>query len=128
MVEQEVLDCMNDIINTVVKKENNRIAVIKYSEKNKEKVKQKQKEYRQTINGIKSYRISHWKRQGVVCDNFDALYDHYTKTAYCDLCRVELTYDKYNTATTKCLDHDHSITDRPNFRNILCNSCNLQRK
>ena len=150
MVEQEVLDCMNDIINTVVKKENNRIASKKYYEKNKDKKKEyyennidKKKEYdkiyygknrekkveqfkkySKTINGIKSRRISQWKHQGVVCDNFDALYNHYTSTAYCDYCRVELTIDKKTTSTTKCVDHCH---ETGLFRNILCLSCNIKR-
>ena len=128
MVEQEVLDCMKDIINTVVKRENNRIAVKKYREKNIEKVKQKQKEYqkqyRKTEQGVKTRRISLWKYNGLVCDNFDALYDHYTSTAYCDACRVELTYDKQNTSTTKCMDHCH---ETGLFRNILCHSCNTKR-
>lgn len=154
MVEQEVLDCMKDIINTVVKKENNRLAVKKYRKNNKNKVKQtrkkyyknniekikdydkkyyennrekkleQNKEYSQTINGIKSQRISDWKRNGVVCDNFDALYDHYTSTSYCDACKVELSIDKKRSATTKCLDHCH---ETGLFRNILCHSCNTKR-
>jgi DNA-directed RNA polymerase beta' subunit len=139
MVEQEVLDCMNDIINTVVKKEKNRIKQKKYKEKNREKVKQirkkyyennrekiieQQKEYYETENGFKNSKINLWKRRGVVCDNFDALYDHYTSTAYCDYCKVELTIDKENTSTTKCLDHCH---ETGLFRNILCLSCNTKR-
>jgi len=103
-----------------------------YYEKNKEKIKEQQKEYqkeyKKTPQRIKTYRLSQWKSRGVICDNFDALYDHYTKTSYCDFCRCELTIDKNNTANTKCLDHDHTITDRPNFRNILCNACNVKRK
>ena len=182
-IEPDVIDCMNDILDIVVKKENKRLSDKKYYEKNKEKLLQRQKEYNQenkekilqyqkeyceqnrekikeykkqyreqnkekineyyhdnrekisqqqkqyhqTPESIKSHRISQWKYKGVICDDFDALYDHYTKTSYCDFCRCELTYDKNKTATTKCLDHDHSITDRPNFRNILCHSCNIKR-
>ena len=169
MVEQEVLECMNDIINTVVKKEETRIRKKKYYEKNREKLRKQQKDYRvnnnekvkerdkkyyennrdkkleqkkkyyeknrdkllehqidyyQTENGFKSYKINKWKCNGVVCDNFDALYNHYTSTAYCDFCRVELSIDKKNTSTTKCLDHCH---DTGLFRNILCLSCNIKR-
>ena len=134
-IEPEVLECMEDIIKKVIKKEQRR----KYYQKNKDKRLQQQKEYylenkekrkkyRQTPKGIKSRRIYDWKRHGVICDNWNALYDHYLKTSYCDFCRCELTYDKNTTATTKCLDHDHTITNRPNFRNILCNSCNIKRK
>ncbi len=99
-----------------------------YREKNKEKLKQRKKEYQQSPEGIKSNRIRHWRSRGVICDNWNALYDHYTKTSYCDFCRCELSIDKQRTPNTKCLDHDHTITDRPNFRNILCQSCNVKRK
>ena len=107
-----------------------------YYQENKQKILQKSKEYYQEKGKqncqkperIKVRRIYDWKKLGVICDNWDALYDHYLKTSYCDFCRCELTYDKQSTSTTKCLDHDHSITDRPNFRNILCQSCNVKRK
>lgn len=143
-IEPEVVACMNDMLDIVVRKEEKRLYHIQYYQKTKEKKKQKskdyyqenkeeiiqkQKQYRQTTEkGIKVNRIGQWKYSGVICDDFDALYHHYIKTSYCDFCRVELTYDKRNTATTKCLDHDHSITDRPNFRNILCNFCNIKRR
>ena len=156
-IEQEVLDCMEDLIKKVEIKEYKR----KHYLKNKEKIREKQKEYRlkntekeklrhkeyrlnnqekikeyqkeynkkynQTESRIKSCRISCWKKRKVISDDWDALYDHYLKTTLCDNCNIELTYDKYNTPTTKCLDHDHSITDAPNFRNILCHSCNVRR-
>ena len=111
----------------------------KYYLKNKQKLNEKHKKYREaneekiknhekTPERIKQHRISNWKRYGIICDNFDALYFHFLKTSYCDLCKVELTTDKDITSTTKCLDHDHTITNRPNFRNILCQSCNVKRK
>jgi len=161
-IEPEVIDCMNDIIKKVVKRDSYRRSYQKhkekiliqkkeYREKNKQKILQQKKEYYQenkqkvneyhkkyyqikgkhyyqTPERIKSRRIYDWKKIGVICDDFDALYNHYLKTSYCDFCRCELTYDKNNTSTTKCLDHDHTITDRPNFRNILCHSCNVKRK
>ena len=153
-IEPEVVSCMNDMLNIVVKKEQRRLTNKKYRQKNKEKIAEKKKEYYQqnrdklreydlkyyqknkdkileyyqTPEGIKSHRICNWRQRGVICDDFEALYDHYTKTSYCDFCRVQLTYDKTRTATTKCLDHDHTITNAPNFRNILCNLCNVQRR
>ena len=164
-IEKEVLDCVNDLVKKVVKKEQNRIRNIKYrenskekrklcqqryrennkekikainkkyTEKNAEKIKQyyennkeKIKLYQQSPEGKKTHRISQWKRHGIITDDYEALYDHYLKTAYCDACRVELTYDRHNTATTKFVDHDHKIRDAPNFRNILCNSCNVKRR
>jgi len=141
---------VKDIIEVELKKDKKRLYRKKYYQKNKDKRKQyRQKnkkeiaqqkaeyyqknkkqilQYYQTPEGIKSHRINSWKCRGVICDNWDALYDHYTKTAYCDFCRVELSTDKERSSTTKCLDHDHSITDRPNFRNILCHKCNVLRK
>jgi hypothetical protein len=157
-IEKEVIDCVNDLLNKVVKKEQNRIynkkyyenntekekqrlkkyienntekrkkTTKEYREKNKEKEKQYQKKWRESPKGKKTQRISQWKSRGIITDNYDALYNHYLKTAYCDACRVELTYDRYNTATTKCVDHDHSITDAPNFRNIICHMCNVKRR
>ena len=99
-----------------------------YYNQNKEQISQQQKQYNKTPERVKSRRIYDWKRIGVICDDFDALYEHYLKISYCEFCRCELTYDKVSTSTTKCLDHDHSITDRPNFRNILCQSCNVKRR
>ena len=116
-------------------KESQRRYNLKNKEKRKEnrkeyhlKNKEKRKEWRETESGIKSHRISGWKYIGVITDDWDALYDHYLKTSFCDFCKIELTYDRHNTKTTKCLDHDHSITDRPNFRNILCHPCNTKRR
>ena len=142
-IDPEVVACMNDMLDIVVKKGQRRLYRKQYRQKNKEKIHQQNKEYyqknkeqiahkrhvyNQTPEGIKNWRICKWREKGIICDNFDAMYDHYLKTSYCDFCRVELTYDKTTTATTKCLDHDHSITDRPNFRNILCNLCNIKRR
>ena len=142
-IEQEVLDCMEDLIKKVVKNESNRQYRLNNKEKirekqkeycrryrlnNKEKISEQQKEYYQTEQGIKTTRISTWKKRKVISDDWDALYAHYLQTSLCDKCNIELTYDKQMTTTTKCLDHDHSITDSPNFRNILCHSCNVKRR
>ena len=48
------------------------------------------------------------------------------KTTHCEYCNCELTIDRYNTPTTRCLDHNHNITDKFNVRGVLCHSCNVK--
>ena len=116
-------------------KEKKRITDKEYYEKNKEKLKQNSKEwiknnkekreqYLESEACKKSYRISKWKRYGIITDDYDKLYEKYLNTKNCELCNCELTVDKRTTKTTRCMDHDHSITDSDNVRNILCHSCN----
>ena len=94
-------------------------------EKNKEKIAERNKEWLQTEQGRKSNRICHWKASGVICENFDNLYDYFINCKNCEQCDVELTVDKRTTTTTRCLDHCHKTGE---FRNVLCNSCNVKRK
>ena len=95
-----------------------------YREKNKEKLKATLLAYDQTPAGKKSKRIRNWKGSGVICDDWDALYEHYINTSFCENCEVELTEGKVRTLTTRCLDHDHKTGL---FRNVLCNGCNIRR-
>ena len=90
-----------------------------YRKNNKDKIKQ----YNQKSHVKKTMRISQWKHNGIISDNFDGLYEKYINTEYCELCSVKLTEDKITTKTTRCLDHDHETGE---FRNILCHSCNLK--
>lgn len=83
------------------------------------------KAFNQSPKGKKSVRISRWKRNGIIVDDYDKFYDLYLSTANCEKCKKELTIDKQTTHSTKCVDHDHSINDLPNVRMICCNSCNV---
>ena len=115
------------------KKEYNRLYRIKnkdrinekmrlYDHKNKERI----KEYRQTEQSKKTMRISKWKQYGILCFDWNLLYDIFLKTSHCEFCKVELTIDRYIKPTTRCLDHDHSINDKFNVRGVLCHSCNIK--
>ena len=95
----------------------------KYREDHKEELKAQQKIYQQSPAGKKSNRIRNWKCSGIICDDFDTLYERYLNTELCELCDVELTEDKRNTKTTRCLDHCHETRE---VRNIVCNSCNAK--
>tara|TARA_R110002074_G_C12458499_1_gene659225 strand:- start:994 stop:1437 length:444 start_codon:yes stop_codon:yes gene_type:complete len=94
-----------------------------YNEKHKEEI----KVYRQSSEGKKSRRINGWKRYGIISDDWNSLYEKVMNTKFCENCGIQLTEGRYSTPTTRCLDHDHSITDKPNVRNVLCVSCNVKR-
>ena len=94
--------------NTKLWKLKNKEAILKYNTTGKGKI-------------IKI--ISQWKSRGILCFDYNLLYDIFVKTTNCEFCNVELNT---NTKTLKCLDHDHSITDKFNVRGVLCNSCNVK--
>tara|TARA_R110000787_G_scaffold184182_1_gene296083 strand:+ start:202 stop:585 length:384 start_codon:yes stop_codon:yes gene_type:complete len=118
------------------RKENSR----KYREANKEKIyedkkqyrennREKIKQYQQTPKSVKIRRIRNWRNRGIKLPeeypDWDIFYEEeYIKTTKCEECSVNLTEDKKNTSTTRCLDHNHNTGD---FRNILCLSCNRRR-
>ena len=117
----------------VKRKEYHRLYRIKNKEKikqnhinNKEYQREYQREYRQTDKSKKINRIGQWKYIGILCFDYDLLNDIFLKTTNCEFCNVELTTGRYNTSTTKMLDHDHNITDRFNIRGVLCNVCNIK--
>ena len=75
--------------------------------------------YINSENGKKGYLRSSWKSQGIKLDNFEEIYERYTNAIFCDICECVLDVNGRN---KKCMDHDHDTGD---FRNIVCNYCNL---
>ena len=102
-----------------------------YQQEHKEHISDYRKQYSQTPQGKMSNRISGWKQNGVKLqdeygDNWEIFYEQeYLATTHCEECNVELTEDKHNTSTTRCLDHCHQTGL---FRNVLCQACNVKRR
>ena len=92
-----------------------------YYKNNRDKLLQKSKDYYFTDEGKKNHRIVIWKQQGVIHDDFDALYDKYINTNECELCKIPITEGR-GLIGKKCLDHNHKTGE---FRNILCGNCNI---
>jgi len=81
------------------------------------------KNFRKSDIGIKSNRISNWKKQGLK-DDYDKVYERYINTKHCDDCKILLTTDGQS-KTTRCMDHCHKTGK---FRNILCKKCNSMKR
>ena len=94
---------------------------LNYYHKNKEEI---NKIYRLSNNGKRVHKIASWKHQGLISDDYNAIYEKVMNTTNCEECNVLLTEDIKNTNTTRCMDHDHTTGL---FRNVLCLSCNNKR-
>ena len=87
-----------------------------YDLENKEKKNEYYREYSKTENGKKTIRINSWKYNGIICEDFNKLYDTYNNTNNCDFCNKDITKKRY-------IEHNHSSGE---IRGIVCNGCNQQ--
>ena len=93
-----------------------------YYDKPENKAKKKAKS--QTPEGIKSDKIKGWKNcHKIISNDWDATYEWVMNTKNCENCDVLL--ENGTGSKGKCLDHDHTITDGPNTRAVLCMPCNI---
>ena len=91
--------------------------------RNMEKKREYDRKYRQTHQRKKQNMLYNWRRMGIIHHDFELLYQIYMEASKCDFCKCELDT---SVTTKKCLDHDHSITDKDNVRAILCFNCNVK--
>jgi len=92
-----------------------------YNQAHKEKRNAYSKAYSKTPAGIKTGRIGRWKVHGIIFTDVEAFYDRYLAATHCEHCSAN-----FKDSQDRHADHDHSITDGPNIRGILCRSCNLR--
>ena len=84
-----------------------------YSIKNREHFNQQRRDHYKTEKGKKSNRINGWKQVGVICEDFDKMYDTYNDTKNCSWCNKE--FGKKN------IEHNHSSGE---IRGVVCHTCN----
>jgi len=84
--------------------------------------KNKQQLYYKSPKGYKTRKRCAWRSNGLNMDTFEEVFDRHLNTTHCELCSCLLTIDRYNTDTTKCMDHNHLTGE---FRFICCHRCNV---
>ena len=92
----------------------------------KEKQREYKKEYYQSPNGKKKHTINNWKRRGLVTtsvEEMDKIYARYIASERCEKKGCEYTKTNW-----KCMDHEHLNGKFGAFRNIICNTCNVNDK
>jgi len=92
-----------------------------YREDNREHIRIKQAAFNKTPAGKKTSVISNWKRRGLICEDYNALYNQYINVANCDNCCITFGTKGDGTGSHKCMDHNHETGA---FRNYLCCACN----
>tara|TARA_R110000803_G_C11733901_1_gene290034 strand:+ start:48 stop:440 length:393 start_codon:yes stop_codon:yes gene_type:complete len=103
-------------------KENKREKKKIYYYKNKKEENRKSKEYFKTPIGKKKRKIGNWKTQGMICEDWDKMYDDFNNITLCNYCN-----EPFKNLFHKTLDHNHLILDNPNIRAVLCRTCNTKK-
>ena len=91
--------------------------------KNKDSICERTNNYQKTPIGHKVKTKSQWKRMGLNMENFEDIYKKVMNTTHCDFCNVLLEIGKPS-KYSRCMDHCHTTGE---FRNVLCNICNIKR-
>jgi len=94
----------------------------KFAKRNAEWAKnnpEKVKAYQESSLYKKQHKISRWKHQGIITNDWNNVYEIYMNTTNCDYCNK-----KFKDSLDRHLDHDHDIKDNNNIRGILCRVCN----
>jgi len=65
---------------------------------------------------------SRWKHRGLIAsdDEIESIYYMYIYATNCELCNLE-----FKSSLNRHMEHNHTTGE---FRNIVCNSCNLRKK
>ena len=98
------------------KKESRRESQRVYRLKNIEKIKEKHSVYSQTDKEKKRKIITKWKLRGVICEDFDKMYEIYINTNKCNWCNKDVSKRRY-------IEHNHYSCE---IRGIVCQSCNMK--
>ena len=88
----------------------------KQTPEKKAELARKNKEYRKTPAGLKMNRVSTWKSNGIISDDWNATYERYINTKLCECCN-----NKFKSSMDKHLDHCHQTGK---VRYVLCRNCN----
>jgi len=61
-----------------------------------------------------------WKRNGLIMDNFEEIYNKYIYATHCQLCNKQ-----FQKSSDRQMEHCHATGK---FRNIVCNQCNQKKE
>lgn len=98
-----------------------------YRAANLENTKNYNKIYKASPIGKRKLMIDRWRSRGLVCDDYDELYDRYLKATVCEEEGCGITFGIYGdgSGTFRCMDHSHLTGE---FREFVCCRCNLKRR